>query len=631
MKSVVSLDPACNVLLRPEKHEQLKIGRGFEVLREISFQPKIVPGRALMQFSTKLLPMLRAGPLRELFYQHHGNATFDVSKLEAVLMGTRIELVPFRAKRTIAGFATVVTCPTASHPPKVKCHGAGPYDVEIYVHNTRSTKIGKYVSIAELFRQAIGCDIDATFPVVNVGSRNKPLYWPVDLCNVEPAQRAQGVALKNPRGGTLSALKDALDALGAQQAFDAVFVSFGISISKSPITVHSRHLTAPDILYNDKAVRPLGGQWKLPSKSCLKFPVRCRRWVWIWIDDPGRIQKFTSLCFQRTRKLAITARVMGVLQEAAICGVRIPLSATNIQSRIDDTPRSLLWKYEPSLVALMLPDVSQELKALVHYLCDVKHGVQAIDISSERLEKPTQYDFSFAILEANLKLGGRNHFIEKSKMRFLANGKSMVVGIASSKLTPNGVAAVPRVGCIVTSVDSTLSQWPFESSALNSDQLTIAALPGLVASRLGYWSKKNEGRLPEDIVVYRNINTSDTIESIAHEELCLIQRGCHSMYPSSLKSCGFPRIALILVDQQARLYFTPTVDIDPHGTDSPLAGTLVDRGVTYPRGWEFYLQSHYPVGESINQLVILLSTTKSSSGGTLLCTVKMVQPVSYSS
>lgn len=48
----------------------------------------------------------------------------------------------------------------------------------------------------------------------------------------------------------------------------------------------------------------------------------------------------------------------------------------------------------------------------------------------------------------------------------------------------------------------------------------------------------------------------------------------------------------MLVDENHGAQFLPTADTEGHRSGSPLAGTVVDRGLTEPRQWDFFLQSH---------------------------------------
>lgn len=215
-------------------------------------------------------------------------------------------------------------------------------------------------------------------------------------------------------------------------------------------------------------------------------------------------------------------------------------------------------------------------------------------IASEKLESPDHRFLPFVALAANLKLGGQNHSLQTSKLRFLSNKKCMFVGITASDLMERTSKSVARFGVVVTSVDPALSQWPSAFCVQDSDQHTISNLMNLMSSRIKLWAYKNRGEFPEDIVIYRDNVPPSQFDSVAQEELWLIRRGCDSVYPKYLRDQGLPRVTMVLVDQRSRMSFTPIADANAHGTKFPGAGTVVDRGVTDPRVWDFYLLSHCP-------------------------------------
>lgn len=45
--------------------------------------------------------------------------------------------------------------------------------------------------MAHLLYLAYGITLDSSFPVINVGNREKPTYMPVDICEVYPGQVAR--------------------------------------------------------------------------------------------------------------------------------------------------------------------------------------------------------------------------------------------------------------------------------------------------------------------------------------------------------------------------------------------------------------------------------------------------------
>lgn len=363
----------------------------------------------------------------------------------------------------------------------------------------------------------------------------------------------------------------------------------------NPITVWGQILPPPNLLYRQATIRPSGGLWAVQPTSKVARSAGRRRWAWIWIDAPRPIGDPASRNVKWMRQLVVVFRQMEVLKKAPVMGVCLTLGARNPQQKIDKVLRAMKTKYGLSLVVIVLPDSYKELMGSIHHIGDVRYGIHTITIPSEKLESPDQRFLPGIALTANLKLGGQNHSVQtSSRLRFLSNEKCMLVGIATSDLVQQNSKSAARFGVVVTSIDRAFSQWPFDFCLQNSDQQTISGLKDLISSRVKFWASQNSGEFPEDIVIYRDKIPPRHFDSVAREELWLIRRGCHSVYPRSSKYRGLPRVTMVLVDQRSQMSFTPIVDVDADGTGFSAAGTIVDRGVTDPRAWDFYLLSHCP-------------------------------------
>ena len=77
-------------------------------------------------------------------------------------------------------------------------------------------------------------------------------------------------------------------------------------------------------------------------------------------------------------------------------------------------------------------------------------------------------------------------------------------------------------------------------------------------------------------------------------ELKPLQEKCAVLYHAKAQRPP-PKITIIIVGKRHHTRFYPT---DQNHTDkkhnlgNPLNGTLVDRGITMHKGWDFYLQAH---------------------------------------
>ena len=112
----------------------------------------------------------------------------------------------------------------------------------------------------------------------------------------------------------------------------------------------------------------------------------------------------------------------------------------------------------------------------------------------------------------------------------------------------------------------------------------------LLKSRLELWKKKNNQALPDNLIVYRDGLSEGQYEIARDTELPGMQKACAELYPATQTKQGLPRMTVIIVGKRHHTRFYPTTD-QPNLTDlksgNPKNGTVVDRGVTEARTWEY--------------------------------------------
>lgn len=158
--------------------------------------------------------------------------------------------------------------------------------------------------------------------------------------------------------------------------------------------------------------------------------------------------------------------------------------------------------------------------------------------------------------------------------------------------SPGSRDGAPSVAGIVASVDKYLGQWPsaFSIQAKSKTEM-VSDLESLFVSRLALWQKKNQD-LPENILIYRDGVSEGQYKLLLNEELPQIRNACRLKYPASDTKQGFPKISIVVCGKRHHTRFYPKSSADADRSNNCMAGTVVDRGVTESRNWDFYLQAH---------------------------------------
>jgi hypothetical protein len=373
---------------------------------------------------------------------------------------------------------------------------------------------------------------------------------------------------------------------------------FGMGIDSTLVTVQGRILPAPNILYKDakraqKTIKPLAGSWNMKA---IRFdqPTKLVSWTWLLVEASG-----ARSYFDRPEALGPPLRAfvskldeLGVSAQAPKPGSRIVVGKPNFEQAIDDAVSQLIERHKPTLILGILPFNDADYYNAIKRACDVKFGVRNINVLAEKfLEAKDQYIANVG-LKFNLKLGGVNQVLQPKELGIIGQGKTMLVGIDVTHPSPGSSSHAPSVAGMVASTDATLGQWPAELRIQASRQEMVEDLDTMLKVHLARWAKSHRGAYPENLIVYRDGVSEGQYQTVLERELPLLKKACGEVYPATETKKGLPRISIMCVGKRHHTRFYPTRDEDADRSGNPSNGTVVDRGVTEARNWDFYLQAH---------------------------------------
>lgn len=96
--------------------------------------------------------------------------------------------------------------------------------------------------------------------------------------------------------------------------------------------------------------------------------------------------------------------------------------------------------------------------------------------------------------------------LEPEAMAWLNKSPTMVVGIDIAHPCPGDIVGSPSIAAVVASVDKNFVQFPasLRIQRVSRDDSVKDELKDMMVERLGVYQKRNDGRLPERIFIYRN-------------------------------------------------------------------------------------------------------------------------------
>lgn len=354
------------------------------------------------------------------------------------------------------------------------------------------------------------------------------------------------------------------------------------------ITVKGRVLPAPTVYYkNDKSFTPFKGSWNMQD---IKFCKSGALQNWTFIFFPGR--EYERMSSEQVMDLLSTfgghLRRAGIAVEAPKPGARI-LHPGNIQKEV----KGLLDKYgKLDLILGIMSNTDSGIYNSIKQTCDVTYGVKNVNVQASKLTSDRGLDQYCANvgLKINLKLGGANQSLKN--MGLFGDGKTMLVGLDVTHPSPGSTDSAPSVAGIVASVDKDLAQWPADIVVQKRRDEMVSDLDRLLQSRLRLWASRNKGAFPENIVVYRDGVSEGQYNLVIDKELPLLKQACKTLYPAKDTAKGLPKMAVIIVGKRHNTRFYPTNAGDAEKSNNPQPGTVVDRGISEGRSWDWYQQAH---------------------------------------
>ena len=249
---------------------------------------------------------------------------------------------------------------------------------------------------------------------------------------------------------------------------------------------------------------------------------------------------------------------------------------------------------KPRFVLCILPYPDVANYNSIKTVADTKAGIHTVCVVGSKFMKDLRQEqyFGNISLKFNMKAGGINQILEPAKLGIISEGKTMVVGLDVTHPSPGSKEGAPSVAAIVASVDKFLGQWPGSFSIQEGRTEMVSALEALFLGRLRLWQKHNKQSLPENIILYRDGVSEGQYQQLLDLELPLIRNACRQAYPATAIKQEIPKISIIVCGKRHHTRFYPSVEGEADRSSNCFPGTIVDRGVTEVRFWDFFLQPH---------------------------------------
>ncbi|KAJ4412457.1 hypothetical protein N0V82_008775 [Gnomoniopsis sp. IMI 355080] len=639
------------VLNASDNNNTVDLGQGLRAIRGFITSVRAATNRILVNINVSHGAFYQEGTLRDLmsaFKKQPFGKMATLGELDIFLQQLRIRtlhlgekrnrhgVVVFRQK-SIVGLAKPYkpkgNVALLGKPPIVPAFGAGPADVKFWFREPTSSRgqplhkmgprpaesgPGRYVSVYNYFKDTYNIAASNDLPVINVGTEDSPSYLPAEVCVVLPGQNAKcrlnseqtaqmvSFAVRPPWVNAKSIEEDGFETAGMSRSTNQLLDRFNVTIGQSLITIPARLLKEPYVQYQSQHARVVNGSWNMKN---IKFnkPGKLKRWGALVIrngDAPSAALDYKIKDVQAAVdefKKSLYSNGLDSKDEVFIGGQELTLMNSE-----DPAFNALDYNFETAskvldLLFIILPgrkkteSFNEKVYNQIKILGDIKYGIHTICVIGDKFKKKDLQFFGNVALKFNAKLGGNNQAVEQSRLSFITENKTMLVGLDVTHPSPGSLPTAPSVAGMVASIDKHLGQWPATLRTQHSRQEMVSDVGSMLKTHLYYWrSLGKHSSLPENIIVYRDGVSEGQYDDVLMKELPLLRQACAEMYPTGKA----PRLTTIIVGKRHHTRFYPTrnedMDTSYKGTGSGnlKAGTVVDRGVTEERTWDFFLQSH---------------------------------------
>ncbi|KGQ04818.1 Protein argonaute-3 [Beauveria bassiana D1-5] len=456
----------------------------------------------------------------------------------------------------------------------------------------------KYVSVRQHYKTKYGMQL-GNYPVFRFGQGDKISYFPAEVVMIQHGQSAKlkldggetklmmQSACRPPISNAKTIVEQGRQFLGHD---DPLLEQFGVSVSKQLLAVHARVMQPPMIQYltdrkTKKYVEPAKASWNM-IKCCVAKPGRrIQNWAYVQIDchwiKPEQVDA-----------MVVAWQNMGIDIANEPCFSKKLDAPDSIQS-MDAIFKQSKSKDVQLIIFILRERDSGPLYNRIKTLGDCVYGIHTSCMVSQHLTKPQIGNFANLGIKVNLKFGGVNHKL-RDELDILKKGNTMFVGYDVTHPTnmdiPKGATGPPSLVGLVSSIDSELGQWPSVTWEQASKQEMLGAvLEQHFASRIDLWQKnyKNKGKPLKNIVIYRDGVSESQFATVLTDELPLIRKACKKKFGDKP-----PKLTIIVSVKRHQTRFYPAQEQHMTRSGNIENGTVVDRGVTQARYWDFYLTAH---------------------------------------
>ncbi|XXH01310.1 hypothetical protein Hte_007667 [Hypoxylon texense] len=460
----------------------------------------------------------------------------------------------------------------------------------------------KSTSIYDHYRERWGIRLRHAYLPIIESSRGG--LFPMELCNTVDHQRYN---LKLNAQQTSDMIKQAATRPQKRRADimegvthlkwaeDPCLKEFGVKVNSSMVVTQARLLKNPEVSFGNQNVNPgVSGRWDLRGKKFLEPNGRpITSWSFICCGDGGRTVHQNELENFARQFSNIYRNHGGQIAKPALAkalGFGDGNFSKLCESAWNDTGNH--FNEAPQIIFFVLPSKNQLVYERIKRNMDCRYGVVSQCLWAPHVKKAQPQYMSNVAMKVNSKLGGVTCKIPGptgSTPPFWTR-PTMVIGIDVSHGASGSQA--PSLAALTMSMDKHGTRYAAacQTNAKREEIVREDTMESMLPNLLERWRKINSVT-PVHVYYIRDGVSEGQFHHVLDQEVEYME----TIFKK--KDFPIPKFTVIIATKRHHVRFFPKPNDNATGdrNGNPLPGTLVERDVTHPKHYDFYLCSHVAI------------------------------------
>ncbi|KAL6852704.1 Protein argonaute [Amphichorda felina] len=461
---------------------------------------------------------------------------------------------------------------------------------------------GKKTSVADYYRQKYGVTLKySRLPLIDAG---KGGAIPLELAFLEPMQRFMfklnpkqteamiKIAVTKPPVRR----KDIEDKVGSLNLPNDPYLRYyGVEFERTFSQTQAKLLPAPGVDFRQGKQAPgFSGRWRLDQGN-IKFWKPNRAPLKAWgiiamdqcINDPSPLKAFVD-------KFKDTFIRHGGVCEAPAKVIQVP---GNIQHNGAEAVAYAHQQIAKDRGYTQLLFIVVGHKNSPHYErlkknADCRWGILSQVVVSNHVGAANGQYISNVCMKVNAKLGGSTARTAspfgKGPTYFPSTQNTMMIGVDVSHAAPGGNSA--SVAALTMNCDADANRFAaaVETNGYRTEMVAPKNMNAFMNKLTPIWRVGHKGAMPHHIIYFRDGVAEGQFSQVLDVEIAEIKRWFRGKNMT-------PKFTVIVATKRHHIRFFPGPDQRTKGGDqnsNPKPGLLVEKEVTHPFMWDFYLNSH---------------------------------------